>query len=281
VKPLRNRVRLGIIYPGGAQAEEEYYEFAEEHGNLSIFLVISRIPEGGGHDINALLETARIEHLTEAAQRLVKLKPDAVLWACTSGSFVVGRTGAEQQIRAIEEMVHAPASSTSLAFVQALEHLKIKQVAIAATYPSEASEAFKNFLAEFGIVSLKVRFSGAPSGYDASKIPPNKIMELARSADVPTAEAILLPDTALHSLGFIQPLEELLRKPVLTANQVTLWQGLRLAGETPEQRGLGKLMAQNTKTVLSIIRERFCKVYGWRGKIGIIHSARGGLNQEF
>lgn len=242
VKVLRDRVKLGIIYPGGAQAEEEYYEFAEQHGNLSIFLVISRIPEGGGHSIGALIETAGIEHLTEAAQRLVKLKPDAVLWACTSGSFVLGRTGAEQQIRRIEETAHAIASSTSLAFVRAIEHLNIKQVAIAATYPSEASQAFKNFLGEFGIESLNVQFSGAPTGYDASKIPPNKIMKLAQSADVPNAQALLIPDTAFHSLGIIQPLEEQLGKPVLTANQVTLWEGLRLAGERPKQRGLGKLM---------------------------------------
>ena len=73
------RVRLGVIYPGGAQAEEEYYEFAERRGNLSIFLVVSRVPEGVRHGIDALLETARVEHLNEAAQRLVKLRPAAVL----------------------------------------------------------------------------------------------------------------------------------------------------------------------------------------------------------
>ena len=239
---MRGRVKLGIIYPGGAQAEEEYYEFAEQHGNLSIFLVISRIPEGGGHSIDALIETARIEHLMEAAQRLVKLKADVVLWACTSGSFVLGRSGAEQQIQRIEETVHTVASSTSLAFVSALEHMNLKHVAIAATYPSEASEAFKSFLREFGIEVINVRFWGAPSGYDASKIPPVEIMKLARSTDVPNAEAILIPDTAFHSLGIIQPLEDVLGKPVLTAYQVTLWEGLRLVGERPEHRGLGKLM---------------------------------------
>ena len=56
------------------------------------------------------------------------------------------------------------------------------------------------------------------------------VLEVARSGDRPDAEAVLLPDTALHTIAWLDDLERALGKPVLTANQVTIWQGLRLVG---------------------------------------------------
>jgi maleate cis-trans isomerase len=239
---MGEHTRLGIIYPGGA-AEQEYYQFAESRGRLTIYLVVSRIGEGIGHSIPSLMQTASIGFLLEAARRLVPLQPDSVMWACTSGSFVVGRAGAEAQVKAIHETVQSPTSSTSLAFVHALEHLGIRRVAIAATYPREASEAFQGFLREFEIESLTLRYLGAEDGFAASEIPPERVKNLVRAVDTPEAEAILVPDTALPSLNLIHPLEEALGKPVLTANQVTLWEGLRLAGAGTAHAAFGRLLA--------------------------------------
>ena len=239
---MADRVRLGIIYPSGA-AEQEYYQFAESHGSLTIYLVVSRTGEGVGHSLPSLLRTASIDYLLEAARRLVPLRPDAVMWACTSGSFVVGRAGAEAQVRAIHDTVQAPACSTSLAFVHALRHLGLRRVAVAATYPREASEAFLSFLREFEIEPIALRYLGAEDGYAASEIPPQRVKSLVHGADSPDAEAVLIPDTALPSLALIEPLEKALRKPVLTANQVTIWEGLRLAGAGTAHAAFGRLLA--------------------------------------
>nr|HIA88564.1 hypothetical protein [Gammaproteobacteria bacterium] len=57
-------LRLAFIWPGGG-AEQEYYQFAEATGDqIKIFLACSRVGgtgEGSDHDIEALLETARID----------------------------------------------------------------------------------------------------------------------------------------------------------------------------------------------------------------------------
>jgi maleate cis-trans isomerase len=55
------------------------------------------------------------------------------------------------------------------------------------------------------------------------------------------AEAVLIPDTAMHSLQWIDGLEAAVGLPVLTANQVTVWQGLRLLGDVPRYETLGTL----------------------------------------
>jgi maleate cis-trans isomerase len=67
------------------------------------------------------------------------------------------------------------------------------------------------------------------------------IVTLALSHDHPAAEAVLVPDTAMRTLTEVNTIEDKLRKPVLTANQVTVWEGLRLAGETRLVRSLGAL----------------------------------------
>jgi maleate cis-trans isomerase len=54
---------------------------------------------------------------------------------------------------------------------------------------------------------------------------------------------VLLPDTALHTIGLLDALDARVGKPVLTANQVSIWQGLRLAGADVARAGLGSLFA--------------------------------------
>ena len=50
-----------------------------------------------------------------------------------------------------------------------------------------------------------------------------------------------MPDTALHTVDFLEELEAAVGKTVLTANQVTVWEGLRLAGLLRAQEGFGTL----------------------------------------
>jgi len=45
----------------------------------------------------------------------------------------------------------------------------------------------------------------------------------------------------MHSLAWLDDLEEAVGIPVLTANQVTVWAGLRLLGDVPRVAGLGTL----------------------------------------
>lgn len=70
------------------------------------------------------------------------------------------------------------------------------------------------------------------------------MLTLARAADAADAEAVLLPDTALHTAAHLSLLEKALSKPVLTANQVTVWEGLRLADRRVNAPTLGTLFTR-------------------------------------
>src|SRR6516162_8786211 len=206
-------VRIGIILPSGG-TEPEYYEAVERSSPAArLALVISRSGGdrgAGDHAINSLLETARIDYLEDAARRLARIGVDSVMWACTSGSFVIGLEHARDQAAAIARAANVPASSTSLAFADALRRLGLSRVAVV------SSRRLEN-----------------PSGWDSALYDQRRLVEICTATDTPASQVLVVPDTALPTLDILAELEESLRKPVLTANQVTLWQAFRLAGAPP------------------------------------------------
>ena len=238
-------VRMGIIWPSGG-GEYEYFQYARATGEtLRVCLVTTRVggEEGKDHDIEALKQTARLDWLQEAARRLALLEPDVVFWTCTSGSFVLGRDYALRQRDAIVEAAGRPAGSTSLAFVEALRSAGLKRVSVLATYPEPASRAFASFLGEFGVEVAHLQWLDAPSGWHATAFDPERIVSGVREAAIDGIDAVLVPDTALPTLSIVERLEQAAALPVLTANAVSLWNGMELAGRQIPAPGYGSLLA--------------------------------------
>ena len=180
----------------------------------------------------------------DAAARLAEHRPQSVLWACTSGSFLYGWEGAQRQAAQLSEVAGLPASSTSLAFAEACRALGIDAVAVAASYPGDVAAGFTTFLAGADIEVVGMRANDILTATDAGTIDGDTLFDMVVTADHPAAQAILIPDTALHTATWINDLEAQVGKPVLTANQVTAWEGARLAGATPHSDKLGALFSQ-------------------------------------
>lgn len=240
---------VGIIYPGHA-AEDDYPQLeAALHvrtspGRLTVRLPVTISTIGvDEHTPEALSETGSHARLAEAADRMLdQHAPDSVMWACTSGSFVFGWEGSAEQASRLAEHTELPASSTSLAFARAAAALGVSSAAVAASYPDELADHFRRYLGEAGLSVPRFRTHGIPTAGAAGLLERDHVLSMVRSADTAEAEAVLLPDTALHSLLWIEELEAELGKPVLTANQVTVWEGMRIAGvSAPALPGLGQL----------------------------------------
>jgi maleate cis-trans isomerase len=231
---------LGFLYPGYS-AEDDYPRIeAMIDPPVQVSVVHTSIGEDA-HREDALLDVGSAWRLGEGATELRRRSVDSAMWACTSGSFVFGVDGARQQAKAVEELVGVPASSTSLAFVDALHAMGVRRVAVAATYPVDIAGLFEKFLADCGIGVKKVSGLGIITAVESASLGREQVLALATANNHPDAEAVLLPDTALHTVAWLEALNEACGKPVLTANQVTVWQALRLAGHPAKQRGLGRL----------------------------------------
>lgn len=220
---------IGLLYPGSA-AEDDFA--ALEHrigGAVRLPLVHTSVGEDA-HRVDALLDLGSADRLAEGARALAADDPDVVVWACTSGSFVFGWDGAHAQVDDLATAAGRPASSTSLAFVRALAALGLRRVAVAASYPADVAARFADFLRRGGADVVSVGSRGIVTAAEVGTVDGDAVTAMVREADAPGADAVLVPDTALHTLALLDDLEAAVGKPVLTANQVTVWEGLRLAG---------------------------------------------------
>jgi maleate cis-trans isomerase len=234
--------RLGFLYPGYA-AEDDYPRMAGMVGHdVSVHVVHTSVGEDA-HRVDALLDLGGTERLLEGAATLKAQGVDAAVWACTSGSFVFGWDGARVQAREVADYLAVPASSTSLAFVHALRTLGIERVSVAATYPEDVASRFADYLASGGVRVLAVGSEDIITAAEVGTLGRERVRSFVAAGDHPDAQAVLVPDTALHTIEWLPQLEAMVGKPVLTANQVSMWEALRLVGRSPRVTGLGTLFA--------------------------------------
>ncbi|MFF4606739.1 decarboxylase [Streptomyces sp. NPDC001339] len=237
---------VGFLYPGHS-AEDDYPRLETIlGGSVRLPLVHTDIGEDA-HRVDALLEMGSAARLAAGVAELAARGAEAVVWACTSASFVFGWEGAHEQVRELSATAGRPASSTSFAFAHAVRALGVQRVAIAATYPEDVAEHFRTFLKSAGAEVVATRGSGIITAAEVGTWGRAEVLALARAGDHPEAEAVLLPDTALHTAAHLPALEAELGKPVLTANQVTVWEGLRLLDRTVSCPALGRLFARTAE----------------------------------
>jgi len=161
----------------------------------------------------------------------------------TSGSFVFGPEGARNQASCVAQALGVPASSTSLAFVDACRALGVPRVAVAASYPDEVAQHFVGFLTGGGLEVVAMGSHGIFTAAEVGTLAADQVIAMVKAAGHPDAEAVLVPDAAMHSLEIVDDLEATIGKPVLTANQVTVWKGLDLLGPVPSLPSLGSLFS--------------------------------------
>ncbi|MHB9861496.1 aspartate racemase/maleate isomerase family protein [Streptomyces sp. YIM S03343] len=263
---------LGFLRTGrtGRAGEDDYPRIEQLLGSdirLDVVHVAGTEPgkdgkdgkDAAGADDDAVRLLGAPERLAVATEQLRLGGAEAVVWASTGGSACYGWEGAHAQTAALARTAGMPASSTCFAFVHAMRELGTRRVAVATVGPAAAAARFADFLraggAEVTGVHAAAAAGGAPGTGGEAGTPdvgeagtPDvgevELLALARAADHPSAQALLLPDTGLGTVAHIPALERALGKPVLTANQVTVWEALRLAGRRLNAPLLGALFTR-------------------------------------
>jgi maleate cis-trans isomerase len=240
---------VGLLYPGhGAEDDfpaliDRLHRAQPDAWNLALPLVHTSVEEDA-HRVDALMDLGGHDRLAEGARSLAASHHlDSLMWACTSGSFVFGWVGAHQQVEELAHVSGLPTSSTSLAFVSACHALGVTKVSVAASYPQDVAERFVSFLERADIEVIAMGSYDIHTAAEVGTLTRDHVIALVAEAKRDPAEAVLVPDTAMHSLAWIDELEAAAGMPVLTANQVTIFEGLRIAGWVPPLPGLGTLFA--------------------------------------
>lgn len=231
---------LGFLYPGYA-AEDDYPYLAAAAGPSVRAEVVHTLFDEDAHTVAALSEMGSPTRILEGAERLAASEPAASVWSSTSASFVLGWEGAREQAAALTRALGVPASTTALAFVRAAAALEVRRVAVAATYPEDIAKRFVEFLSGGGVEVVRVTSRGIVTAAEVGTLGREEVVEFVSVNDHPDAEAVFVPDTALHTARWLEELEEAVGKPVLTANGVTFWEAMRISSRLRPREGLGTL----------------------------------------
>ena len=237
---------LGFLFPGLGSAEDDLEWLVKRlypDGDVRARIIETPIDEDA-HTVEALLDLGQAWRLREGVEAVRDEGVDALIWACTSGSFVFGWEGAQAQVEELAGLAGVPTSSTSLSFAAALRALGLERVAIAATYPEPVTDCFVALLGDAGFEVVGVESNDIPTAAGAGRVKPAALERMVRAGDRPDAEVVLVPDTALHTVRELPRLEGVLGKPILSANQVTVWDGLRLIGALPDDGDGTRLFAR-------------------------------------
>lgn len=223
--PPLEQAGIGVVVPYDFALDRELWRWVPD----DISLHLTRMPYV---PLAATMEMAiHVSDPALVANGVTEVKavsPLVTAYACTSGSFVGGLVG-ETALVAAMTVAGAPAAvTTSGALLTALRHLDINRVATATPYTADITAGLSSYLAEAGVDVVAAAGLGLTS--DIWTVPYDVTAKLVRDTDRPDAEAVFISCTNLPTYDVIAPLEAELGKPVLTANQVTMWSALTMAG---------------------------------------------------
>jgi|TARA_B100001964_G_scaffold245784_1_gene336091 maleate cis-trans isomerase len=230
------RARIGLLYPETGLLDEEYWGFAP-HG-VAVF--ISRTLVRAKASVEVLTDMANSPEVERIAQGFSRIEVDAVAYACTAAGFIRGDGMDEELNHRLAAGAVAPATCTITASVRAMRELGLKKISVATPYLGPIDQKLREFLEKSGFEIVAQQGLGL-HGKDISMVPLSQIYQMAKEVDKPESDGVYIACTGFRSLEIIETLEADLGKPVVSANQATMWDALRLAGVHLKKPGLGRL----------------------------------------
>lgn len=152
------------------------------------------------------------------------LRPDAVLYGCTSATLTHG-PGFDSDLAAkIKAKSRALPLTAAGSLIAALKALDAQRVGFSSPYLGEINDQAVDFLKQNSIETVKrVDIGRALGNYGQGELTPDEVFDLAIKADNPRADAIVLSCTDMRSVEALERIEAKLHKPVVTSNQAMMF----------------------------------------------------------
>jgi maleate isomerase len=223
--PPLHQTGIAVVAPHDMALDRELWRWVPD----DVSLHITRMPY-----VPLAVGTELAVHISDPAlvargvTDIRAVSPLVAAYACTSGSFVGGLAGEAALVAAMIDAGAPGAVTTSGALLAALRHLDVTTLATATPYTPELTAGLSGFLAEAGVEVVSASGLGLTS--DIWMVPYDITANLVRATDTDDAQAVFISCTNLPTYDIIATLEAELGKPVLTANQVTIWSALGVIG---------------------------------------------------
>jgi maleate cis-trans isomerase len=188
------------------------------------------------------------EEARAGVRALVPIRPSAVIFCCTSASFLEGK-GWDERVRAEmrEEAGSVPVTTTATGVIEALRSLGLRRLVVGTPYQPVINERLRDYLTGHGYEVLRLErvYHGLANSYDEQlkmmTIPREEMLEFMLQLDRPDADGMLISCTALAAATLVAEVEAKIGKPVITSNVAAMWHALTISGIGAVRKGFGRL----------------------------------------
>ncbi|RUW63742.1 ectoine utilization protein EutA [Mesorhizobium sp. M7A.F.Ca.US.008.03.1.1] len=232
-------MRIGLIILATDHTSEQ--DFRRMVASERIGVYVARIPYANPTTPENLRKMQPA--LTAGAALILPDEPlDAICYSCTSASVVIGDAEIEAAIQVTKPGV--PVVTPPMAGVRGLRVLGANKLSILTPYTVETSRPMATYFAARGFEIVSFTCLGFEDDREMARIAPATLVDLAREATDASADALFVSCTALRSALAVTGMEKAIGRPVVTSNQATAWNCLRLCGDDTPHPEFGRLMTQ-------------------------------------
>lgn len=202
----------------------------------------------GGYDQDAIPDADQMaglgaSDLDEPLRLLAGVKPDVILYGCTSATLTNGSVFDRELAGKAEALTGAKTITAAGALVTALKALNAKRIGFASPYVPAINDMAIGFLKENGISAVsRADVETILDNYGQGEMSPEKVHDLGVRADSGDADAVVLSCTDMRSVETIDRLEQTLGKPVICSNQAMIFAALRQLSIAPGLAEYGRLL---------------------------------------
>jgi len=185
---------------------------------------------------------AYIRQLPDWTAQFADAPLDAVAFACTGASYLVGAAAERDLIAEAARRCGVPVITAGQAVVAALAALAARRVAFVSPYPAALTAASLGYWAGFGIEAAQVVqvHAGAPAAHPIYGLAAADVQDAVAALDVTAGfDAVVLLGTGMPSLPAIAAAPRVGTAPVLSCMLATAWRTIRAVhGEAPDAASL-------------------------------------------
>jgi maleate isomerase len=227
-----------------------------------IVLCVARVPATGAvvganptrpTELRALTAASILD---QAAALLARGSVDVIGYASTSSGYALGFDAEAAVASRLSRRLGIPVVATCASAVLALRVLDVKRVALIDPpwFDSELNELGAAYFRSQGFDVISSRSAELSS--DPRQIESAAVCEWASRHVLKDAEAVFIGGNGFRAAGAIAALEATIARPVLTSNQVLLWNLLAHAGARLEVSGYGSLFAHKPDLPIEAVSPR-------------------------
>jgi maleate isomerase len=220
-------VRIGVLTPHAAVGPE------------------AELPEMAppGRVVTCIARVSSDASLDAAAEMLGRGALNVIGYASTSSAYAIGFDAEAAVVSRLSRRADIPVVATCASAVLALRVLEVQRIALVDPpwFDAELNELGSAYFQSVGFDVVSSTSAGLSQ--DPRQIEAAAVYDWTSQHVSDDAEAVFIGGNGFRAAGAIAALEAAVGRPVLTSNQVLLWNLLAHAGATFDVSGYGRLFA--------------------------------------